>query len=358
MIRHIAAVLLGVALGAGAATAQTCGALPNTLANGTNADATQVMANFTALLNCINALPSSNGSLVPAQGRLTLTTGTPVMSASVSAATTVYYTPYAGNQIAISNGASFVPTAFTELSNITTNSSTGNAGPAAVAANGNYDLFVWSNSGTPTLTRGPAWTTDTTRNLALQRINGIWTNGSAIANGPAANLGTYVGTVRSDGSSQINWQLGGVAANGTAAVLGVWNLYNRVSFAGFIGDTTVNWTYSSTTIRPANNSSTMRASFVQGLIEDVFDVTYNALASQSGGGAMVGIGYDSTTAFTGQIGHNSSGSGATQVYGSHRVQALGFHYVQACEQSDAAGSHTFYGSGGSAQSGLTYTGRF
>src|SRR5665213_1883347 len=41
------------------AAAQTCGPLPNTLTNGTVADATQVMANFDALLACIN----SNGSV-------------------------------------------------------------------------------------------------------------------------------------------------------------------------------------------------------------------------------------------------------------------------------------------------------
>lgn len=43
---------------AGTASAQTC-SLPNTLTNGTTADATQVMANFDALLNCANG----NGSV-------------------------------------------------------------------------------------------------------------------------------------------------------------------------------------------------------------------------------------------------------------------------------------------------------
>jgi hypothetical protein len=38
---------------AGSASAQSCGALPNTLTNGQPADASQVMANFNALLGCI-----------------------------------------------------------------------------------------------------------------------------------------------------------------------------------------------------------------------------------------------------------------------------------------------------------------
>jgi hypothetical protein len=44
------------------AQAQNCGALPNTLTNGTLADATQVMANFNQLLTCINALVPAGGS--------------------------------------------------------------------------------------------------------------------------------------------------------------------------------------------------------------------------------------------------------------------------------------------------------
>ncbi|MEO6842568.1 MAG: hypothetical protein ABI192_17615 [Bradyrhizobium sp.] len=53
MIRSIGAVLLFLFATFGAASAQTC-TVPNTLANGSNADATQVMANFNALLSCIN----------------------------------------------------------------------------------------------------------------------------------------------------------------------------------------------------------------------------------------------------------------------------------------------------------------
>jgi hypothetical protein len=60
MIRVFFGVMvLSLAL-AGNVVAQTC-SLPNTLTNGTNADATQVMANFNALLSCIN----SNASPAP-----------------------------------------------------------------------------------------------------------------------------------------------------------------------------------------------------------------------------------------------------------------------------------------------------
>ena len=102
-------------------------------------------------------------------------TGAPVMTTTQSGKTTIFYTPYVGNQVPIWNGTTMTPTTFAELSNVTTASSVGSAGPAAVAASSVYDLFVWSNAGTITLTRGPAWTNDTTRSAgtALMRVGGI-----------------------------------------------------------------------------------------------------------------------------------------------------------------------------------------
>ena len=53
MIRSAAAGLLFLFAIVSSASAQTC-SVPNPLTNGTNADATQVMANFNALLTCVN----------------------------------------------------------------------------------------------------------------------------------------------------------------------------------------------------------------------------------------------------------------------------------------------------------------
>ena len=303
----------------------------------------------------------------PPQGRLTLSTGVPVPIANTTGATSIYYTPYNGNLIPIYNGTTFIPTTFAELTNTTTDNT---KSPAAVAANSNYDLFAWSDAGTIRLGRGPLWTSDTARGTGagtteLQMLSGILTNKVAITNGPAANRGTYVGTVRSDGSSQLNWHVGAVAASGTAALLNVWNAYNRVTVQGLVGDTTDSWAYSTNTIRPANNSSTMRASFLQGLQEDAFSAEYaaqwtNDTTSRYG---IAGIGYDSTTAFSGRY-PKCTNSTVTAVnghkvsVGSHRVQALGFHYMQALEYPEGT-THTWHGdNGGAAQSGLTYLGSF
>ncbi len=63
MLRKIATAAVVLMLFAGAASAQTCSAVPNILTNGTTADATQVMANFNAVLACIGGLRGYLGGL-------------------------------------------------------------------------------------------------------------------------------------------------------------------------------------------------------------------------------------------------------------------------------------------------------
>ena len=62
MIRNIvAAFLFSFVLGS-SALAQSC-SVPNTLTNGTNADANQVMANLNAILACVNNQAAPRGYL-------------------------------------------------------------------------------------------------------------------------------------------------------------------------------------------------------------------------------------------------------------------------------------------------------
>ena len=168
---------------------------------------------------------SSTAASVPTpQGRLTLTSGTPVLTSAVSAAATVYFSPYLGQSAPLWNGSAFIPTAYPEISNVLANSAVGSAGPAAAIASSVYDLFVGNNGGTCTLTRGPAWTNTTTRSAgtALGRVNGFLTNSVAITNGPGAGFGTYVGTIATDGAgAMVTFSLGSSATGGGAAVIGL-----------------------------------------------------------------------------------------------------------------------------------------
>jgi hypothetical protein len=109
-------------------------------------------------------------------------------------------------------------------------------------------------------------------------------------------------------------------------------------------EATSSWTYGTATIRPLNNSTTNRASFVHGfepsaayaiLIEDI---SYTNVTAGS-----AGIGLDSTTAFSGSYLENA-GSSSSQATSTafNTTAAIGWHYFQACEIA-RAGTVTLYG---------------
>jgi len=291
---------------------------------------------------------------VPPQGRLTLQTGTPVMTSTQAAKTMIYWTPYCGDQIPLYSGSAMVMTTFTELSVATTDTT---KSPAAIGASKCNDWFVWSDAGTLRLGHGPDWTPDTARSAgtALTRVNGIWLNNAAITNGPAASRGTYVGTTRSNASSQLDWIYGGLAAGGTAGLFGIWNAYNRVRVATLVSDSTASWSTNTITARQPNGNANMRVSAVLGLQEDAIDARYyiRALVSSVGSfSANTGVGIDSTTAYTGDVAITQTFSHAS---GGNSTTQLGFHYWAALEGSGGVSS-TFFSNSSNALGGLQWMG--
>jgi hypothetical protein len=100
------------------------------------------------------------------QGRLTLTSNTPVLSSNVTNATTLYYTPYTGSQISIWDGSKWVLKTFTQLS----------LSLSGLTANTLYDVFIYDSNGTLTL-ESVAWSNSgagtSTRASALTYLNGV-----------------------------------------------------------------------------------------------------------------------------------------------------------------------------------------
>jgi hypothetical protein len=285
-------------------------------------------------------------SVVPPQGRLTLQTLTPVMITTQSAKTTIYYTPFVGNQIPIYDGTNMIPTAFTEISVLTTDTT---KNPAAIGASKVNDWFVWNDAGTLRLTHGPDWTNDTTRSAgtATVVVNGIPLNNASITNGPAAQRGTWVGTTRSNSSSQLNWIRGG---SDTAGDLAVWNAYNRRLVSITSADTTATWSYTSATVRQARASANNQISFVSGAAEDdiIADImTMFNLLSATTANATIGLAMDSITAMdkfinpnrTNQAGTITNCGTVTKKY----APQLGYHYVAALEAGDGTNATTFIG---------------
>lgn len=238
-----------------------------------------------------------NATISP-QHRITLNTGTPVMQVSYTAQTTVFVTPATGNLIPIYNGTTFTPTAFAETSQATTDTT---KSPAAVAVNSVYDIFCWVDSGTNRCTRGAAWSGATTRTTGLVFVNGIGLNADPITNGPAAQRGTWMGTIASNGSSTIDFTFGGSSSGGTAARLMVWNAYNRVRIGTTVTDSAA-FTYA-TGAPPVqfHSSAGMQVGFLLGAQEDSVQFNYSteiALVSVNGAFTITGVGFNTTSAFS------------------------------------------------------------
>lgn len=279
-------------------------------------------------------------------GRLTLTSATPVTTAGVSGATSVLYVPYKHNKVPLYDGSTWALHAIaTELSQLLSDAT---KSPAA-ATNGNeYDMFIWNDSGTLRVSRGPAWSSDTNRGTGsgtteLERVGGRYVNKYAISNGPAAQRGLYVGTIRMTG--------GAVADN--SAFRHVWNAYNRVSRRLQVVEATTSWSYSTATWRQANGSTANQLDFVIGLSEEpVFAQAIGRATSNADGvDVAVGVGLDVTNA-------NSAATYASlSLYGialssSHSVSPLatyeafpgiGRHFLAWLEWSEAAGTTTWLG---------------
>lgn len=286
------------------------------------------------------------------QGRVTLATGTPVMSASQAGATTVYYTPAVGAMVPIYDGSTMTPTVFTELSQATTDTT---KSPSAVGASKIYDLFVWKDATTTRCTRGPAWTNSTTRGYTLTMNNGILLNTSDITNGPAAQRGTWVGTIASNASSTIDYIFGTSGDGGVPSRLMVWNAYNRVNVGTNVLDTTP-FTSTSATVQQFHNGGTgMQIEFVLGAQIDTISwnvATEVVLAAASGAFTIIGAGLDTITAFSGQRARLQNTAAVTlpSILGTSGIwnASIGTHKIAMMQRSDdSANSNQFNNSGAS-----------
>lgn len=303
-------------------------------------------------------------------GRLTLTTAIPVLTSDVTAATTIFYTGYKHSYIRLYTGSSWITFIFSELSQTLADNT---KSPAAGAVSSVYDMFVWNDAGTLRCTRGPAWATAVTRGTGagtteLVRVDGTWLNNVAITNGPAAQRGTYVGTIATSASGA-NGQLNmmffpAAAAGGSGNRLDVWNMYNRVAVASTCRDSTNTWAYTTATWRAANNNTANRITVVCGLNEDAVSAVFSSQVFNGTSNSVMrnGIGLDSTTAWVGMPGV-ATGDGASTVIGAavaiySGLTGLGSHYYQEIEYATAVGSAVWHGDNNeplNSQSGLQLT---
>ena len=274
--------------------------------------------------------------------RLTLTTGTPVTTADVTAAGTIYLTPYIGNRIRIYDGTRWNLYQNAEISLGLT-----------LTSGKNYDVFVYDNAGTLTLELSAAWTNDTTRADALTTQDGV-----NVKSGATTRL--YLGTIRASGTNTTEDSYGGGSQSGGKRF--VWNAYNRVDRHLGVKDTTDNWSYNTATWRQGNAASGNKVEYVAGLSQDVVHANAQTYTLPTGAGntgqASIGVGVDATNANSaltlGGKGISAAAYGQpTCTY--HGYPGVGYHYLAWVEIASGTGTSTiWYGDDGKSfvQGGL------
>lgn len=299
-------------------------------------------------VSTLNGLAGALQMFTPPGGRLTTLSGVAVQTSNTLAANTIYYTPSNGDQCIVYDGTNFVPKTFTQTSQLTTDTT---KSPAACANNTNYDMFFYDDAGTMRCVRGPGWTTSRgtgagTSELVL--VKGVYLNANSITNGPAAQRGTYVGTIRTNGSATVDMSFGGSASGGVAGNIGIWNMYNRAPAAVNCIDNGANYTYLTGTARQARLSANNQVALVVGLQQDAVYVNYSTridTAATSGGFGVIGIGINTTSAYSTQRVFTRTVANVIQI-GSPYVSitqypALGYTYYAAIEVGDNATNSTF-----------------
>jgi hypothetical protein len=259
------------------------------------------------------------------QGRLTLTSGTPVTTSDVTGATTLYFTPYLGSRVAIYSGTTWQLFTFSEL----------NISLSGLTANTNYDVFLYNNSGTLTLEL-VAWTNDTTRATALQTQDGVWVKSGTTSH-------RYLGTIRTTGTTG--------QSEDSSLKRYVWNYFNRVPRRLNRIESTSSWTYGSTTWRQANGSTSNQVDVVVGIAEVLVNLWLLEWArSSTGDYCAVAIGEDSTSTpssnalIASTVAVSVGGTQDSTTQSSLSVYpTLGYHFYAWLEKGGPSGTTTFRG---------------
>jgi len=250
-------------------------------------------------------------------GRITLTSATPVTVSDVTAAATLYYTPYSGNLIRLYNNLSgdWVSYEFAETSLAVPNTT-----------NTNYDLVAYDQNGTFTL-EAVAWASATARSTALVLQDGVWVLSGATNK-------RLLGSFRTTGVAG--------QTEDSAKRRFVCNLYHTLPRPLVCAETTASWSYGADAWRAANNATAVGTSRIEILnCLNVYPVQLHVTASLNsdgtGGkeGGAVGVALDATNVNNARL-WNFSNS-ANNAYGNvwayyNDFTGTGYHYLQWVER--------------------------
>lgn len=314
------------------------------------------------------AVATSSAPPILPQGRLTLTSNTPVIPADVIGTSQVFYTAYVGNYVPVWNGSQFINFQFTsDLSLILT---------SALVANGIADIFAFNNGGILALGFGPNWSIATPGASArgvgggttqlVRNSGGLWANANLITLFNGANTylnipigqATYLGSVYADSTPgqttcHCSW--------GQSRKWGLWNAYNRKNISMIGGDATASWGYATGAWRASNGNAANQIAPFTGLAEETLNAEFSQHVNSNGSNSWgIGIGWNSTSATSGYSPILNSSLGSNRMATSLEVSCvipptLGVNSLYMLEWSSLTSS-TFYGGNGDTQLSVNYSG--
>ncbi len=284
--------------------------------------ATPVGANDLATKAYVDAGDTGGGVTVNDTNglRLTLTSGVGVTTADVTGAGTIYWTPFKSNQVSL-----FISSAWT------LKSTSEIAFPLTVTSGTVYDLFAFWN-GSVVAVEQLAWSTTTTRAVALGQQDGVWVKSTD----PTRR---YIGTFYANATNQTEDSL----ANRL-----LYNFYHQQPRKLAVQDSTSSWSYTTAAWRQAQGTApNHQFTCVLGMPWERVEARVSAMESASSAATnmSVAVGVDSTTSpsadctIYGSGAQNSAGLPTTANYDG--VPGIGFHTVVWLEWG--AGGGQFYG---------------
>lgn len=274
------------------------------------------------------------------QFRLTGVSATPVMVSDSTSLSTIYLAAYKGNTIALNDGTNW------QLVQPGSEPSLAVTGRTTDLP---FDIFAFINSGTVAL-EFLDWSTATARATGLVRTNGVWTKSGDVTR-------RYVGSCRPRSATTFHWVLNG---DDLPVKLDLFNADNRVEHSFTLRALTNTWNYTTATWRQAQASANYQVDFMVGLQEEFIEATLQVSSRNSTISIprQVGIGYDSTTAFTGTTSATANTVASIECDQIARIKkqpTIGRHFIAWLEISTATGTCTWIGDDGALrlQSGLT-----
>jgi hypothetical protein len=244
-------------------------------------------------------------------GRLTTQSGVPITTSDRVSQGTLYFTPYQGNKIALYDGSIWQLYNYSELS----------LSLASVVAGYNYDVWIYPNSGTPTLELS-IWANDG------NRVDGVWFQDGVYVK-VADPSRRYIGVIRGTGAGVIE---------DSSTKRFVNNFYNRTERAFLKVDTNAH-SYDGPA-RLFNGDSSNIFEWVTSDLINVSACIECEVTSATASAGACGLGFDSYTIAYSYTDNQKATT--AKLPGVVFEQGLdGYHFISILEDTQTSGSKTY-----------------